>query len=66
VSEIGSKADPPNVLPMSLSGALAGNQIISLSARSVRTCDVSAIGIRLDKVMYGGADVSDIRGIVGK
>jgi hypothetical protein len=45
---------------------LAGNQIISLSARSVRTCDVSAIGIRLDRVMYGGANVSDIRGIVGK
>jgi len=43
-----------------------GNQIISLSARSVRVCDVSAIGIRLDRVMYGGADISDIRGIGGK
>jgi hypothetical protein len=27
---------------------------------------LSAIGIRLDRVMYGGANVSDIRGIVGK
>jgi len=29
-------------------------------------CDVSAIAIRLDRVVYGGEGVSDIRGIVGK
>jgi hypothetical protein len=33
---------------------------------SAIACDVSAIGIRLDRVVYGGADVSGIRGIVGE
>ena len=45
---------------------LAGHQIINLSANSARACDVSPIVIRLDRVMYGGEDVSDMRGIGGK
>jgi hypothetical protein len=45
---------------------LAGRQIINPSASSTIACDVSAIGIRQDRVAYGGANISGIRGIVGK
>jgi hypothetical protein len=43
---------------------LAGNQIINLSASSVRACDVSAIVIRPGRVMYGRVDIGDIRGLL--
>jgi hypothetical protein len=45
-------------------GLLAGNQIIDPSVSSAIACDVSAIGIRLDRVMYGGEDIGDIRGLL--
>jgi hypothetical protein len=45
---------------------LAGNQIINLSVSSARACDVSAIGIRQDRVVHGGEDVCGHPGIAGK
>jgi hypothetical protein len=43
---------------------LAGNQIINPSASSAIACDVSAIGIRQDRVMYGGEGVGGILGLL--
>jgi hypothetical protein len=43
---------------------LAGNQIINPSVKSAGACDVSAIGIWQDRIVHGGEDVSDIRGLL--
>jgi RNA polymerase-interacting CarD/CdnL/TRCF family regulator len=43
---------------------VSGNQIINPSANSAGAYDVSAIGARQDRVMYGGEDGSNVPGLL--